>query len=177
MTKLWCFIWFMAPVSLCQVNPSVKRLLDTWLGFRCKLVPQICVVHPNEQSSHGCDSLIGVLFWCILHFVLHGMVIVYSSATNRSTYCIALLVCPALAIGSKCTKLFHAALNRRKYLLSLSLAVFYVLCYAGPGFQFPAQWVHPANEVTPCTDLVALPSDHRQQPVQSREVGHGAIGI
>ena len=117
MTKLWCFIWFMAPVSLCQVNPSVKRLLDTWLGFRCKLVPQICVVHPNEQSSHGCDSLIGVLFWCILHFVLHGMVIVYSSATNRSTYCIALLVCPALAIGSKCTKLFHAALNRRKYLL------------------------------------------------------------
>ena len=26
---------------------------------------------PNEQYSHGWDSLIGVLFWCILHFVLY----------------------------------------------------------------------------------------------------------
>ena len=72
-TILWYLIWFMAPVSLYQVNPNAKRLLDTWLGFRCKLIPQICVVHPNEQYSHGCDSLIGVsyLFWCISHFVLY----------------------------------------------------------------------------------------------------------
>ena len=26
---------------------------------------------PNEQYSHGWDSLIGVLFCCILHFVLY----------------------------------------------------------------------------------------------------------
>ena len=76
------FIWFMAPVSMYQVNPSIKRLLDTWLGFRYKLIPHICVVHPNEQYSHGCYSLIGVLFWCILHFVLY-CTIDLSRTSNR----------------------------------------------------------------------------------------------
>ena len=72
---IWCdylmvFYMFHGPFSLYQVNPSVNYLLDAWLGYRCKLIPQICVVHLNEQYSHGCDSLIGVLFWCISHFVL-----------------------------------------------------------------------------------------------------------
>ena len=44
---------------------------------------------PNEQYSHGWDSLIGVLFWCKLHFVF------------------ALLTCPALAISSKCNLLSY----------------------------------------------------------------------
>ena len=65
------YICFMVPFTLYQVKQSVKGLLDTWLGYRCKLIPQICVVHPNELYSHGCDSLIGVLFRCILHFVLY----------------------------------------------------------------------------------------------------------
>ena len=59
----------MSPFSLYQVNPSVKRVLDTWLGYWYTLIPQICVVHPHEQYSHGCDSLSSVLFWCTLHFV------------------------------------------------------------------------------------------------------------
>ena len=61
----------MSPFSLYQVKPSVKRVLDIWLGYRYKLIPQICVVHPHEQYSHGCDSLSSVLFWCTLHFVLY----------------------------------------------------------------------------------------------------------
>ena len=71
MIILWYFIYFMDPFNLYQVRPSVKCLLGTWLGYWCKLIPQICVVHPNEQYSNGCDSLIGVLFWCMLHFVLY----------------------------------------------------------------------------------------------------------
>ena len=31
--------------------------------------------HPNEQYSHGCDSLIGVLFLGILHFVYIALLI------------------------------------------------------------------------------------------------------
>ena len=53
MTSLWYFTWFMAPVSLYQINPNIKGLLDTWLGFRGQLIPQICLVHPNEQGNRS----------------------------------------------------------------------------------------------------------------------------
>ena len=80
---LWYAIFFMSPFSL---NPSVQRLLDAWLGYRCKSIPQRCVVHASEQNSLECDSVIGVLLLYILHLVSY---------------------CPidpsALALDSKCT--------------------------------------------------------------------------
>ena len=169
-TILWYSIWFMAPVSLYQVNPCAKRFLDTWLGFRCKLIPQICVVHPNEQYLHGCDSLIGVLFWCILHFEL---------------YCtIDLSRAKAQNVLSK--KLFNAALNRRKYLLSLSLSVFYIyVMLAGFVPRLSVLWtpsvhctMHPANEATPSLHwLTELEWHCPATKQQARPVGHGTIAI
>ena len=50
-----------------------------------------------------------VIIWPVRYFGVHCI-----------SYYIALLICPALA-----------ALNKRKYLLSLSLPVFYMLCLAG----------------------------------------------
>ena len=67
--------------------------------------------------------------WCTLMSNAHMYVIPWS-VCNFGAYCIsyymALLTGPAQAVGSKCTWLFHAALNKRKYLLSLSLSVFII---------------------------------------------------
>ena len=67
--------------------------------------------HQNQlcQTQHWaycywCNSLIGVWFLYILHFV---------------SYCPIDL--SALALNWNCTKLFHVALDKRKYILSLVL--------------------------------------------------------
>ena len=41
---------------------------------------------PDEQYSHGCDSLIGVLFWCILHFVLYSTIDLYGTSNTLKMY-------------------------------------------------------------------------------------------
>ena len=67
--------------------------------------------------------------WCTLMSNTHMDVILWSVCYFGAyciSYYIALLTGPALAISSKCTWIFHAALNKRKYLLSLSLSVFII---------------------------------------------------
>ena len=78
-----------------------------WLSL--ELIPQIYVVHPMSNTH------MDVILWSVCYF----------GAYCISCY-IALLTCPALAIRWKCTLLFHAALNKGKYLLSLSRPVFII---------------------------------------------------
>ena len=124
-------------------------------------------MHPNEQYSHGCDSLVGVLFSCILHHVLYCTIYLSRTITRLKMYLV-------ISCGIKYKK------------ISLSLPAFCILCYAGrfipPRFSSlhtRACIVHPTNEVTPYTDW-ALTGD---QIVASHEinrvhgVGHGGIDI
>ena len=168
----------MAPFSLYQVNPSpssaaymrhwtgtewsVKCLLDTWLGIGANWH------HKSVWCTLMSDTHMDVILWSVCYFHAY------------CTMCyIAPFICPALSLGSKCTKLFHAALNIRKYLLAYQPSAF----YAKLAGLFPRVSVrcivHPANEVTPHTDW-ALPGD---QIVANHElnrvhgVGHGGIDI
>ena len=74
-----------------------------WLGW---------VVHPNEQYSHGRDSLVGVLFSCILHHVLYCTIYLSRTITRLKMYLV-------ISCGIKYKK------------ISLSLSAFCILCYAG----------------------------------------------
>ena len=74
-----------------------------WLGW---------VVHPNEQYSHGRDSLVGVLFSCILHHVLYCTIYLSRTITRLKMYLV-------ISCGIKYKK------------ISLSLSAFCILCNAG----------------------------------------------
>ena len=100
------------------------------------------MVHPNELYSHGRDSLVGVLFSCILHHVLYCTIYLSRTITRLKMYLV-------ISCGIKYKK------------ISLSLSAFCILCYAGrfipPRFSSlhsaPCQWGH-----TLYTDW-ALPGD------------------
>ena len=72
----------------------------------------ICVVHPDEQYSHGRDSLDGVLFSCILHHVLNCTIYLSRTITRLNMYLV-------ISRGIKYKK------------IALSLSAFCILCYAG----------------------------------------------
>ena len=103
------------------------------------------------------------LFWCILHFVLYCTVDLSRISNRLKMYLFILRGIKYMKIS-----LISCSISRLHFMLCRQVYF--------PGFQFT---VHSANEVTPCTALglssVALPQRHRH--MQSRKVGHGAIGI
>ena len=122
--------------------------------------------------------------WCTLMNNTHMDVILWSVCYFYA-YCtmcyIALFICPALSLGWKCTQLFHAASNIRKYLLAYQPSAFYAML-AGlfPRVSVPCI-VHPRE----CTLLMRshpILTEH-DQIVASHElnqvhgVGHGGIDI
>ena len=92
---------------------SVKCLLYTWLGIGANWHHRSvwCTLMSNKYS-HGRDSLVGVLFSCILHHVLYCTIYLSRTITRLKMYLV-------ISCGIKYKK------------ISLSLSAFCILCYAG----------------------------------------------
>ena len=97
------------PLVCTRLSQAFKRLLDTWLGIGTNWY------HKSLWCTLMSNTHMDVILWSVCYF-----------CANCTSYYIALLICPALTLGSKCTELFHAALNKR-YLLAHQPSTFYAM--------------------------------------------------